>query len=111
MSDVMLKAEKLVEKKKWEKLKNKFLYGSDETRLALAAACGASDTDEACNILISLLHDENAQFQLTAVKSLGKIGDDHATAQLQWLLSQTSEDKKELIAAIHDAIKHVKNKQ
>ena len=56
MSDVMLKAEKLVEKKKWEKLKNKFLYGSDEARLALAAACGASDTDEACNILISLLH-------------------------------------------------------
>ena len=58
-----------------------------------------------------MMHDENAQVQLTAVKSLGKIGDDHATAQLQWLLSQTSEDKKELIAAIHDAIKHVKNKQ
>ncbi|MFR1481295.1 MAG: hypothetical protein ACLSB9_39210 [Hydrogeniiclostridium mannosilyticum] len=78
-------------------------------RALLAAACGASDTDEACNILISL-HDENAQVQLTAVKSWEN-RDDHATAQLQWLLSQTSEDKKELIAAIHDAIKHVKNKQ
>lgn len=111
MSDVMVKAEKLVEKKKWEKLKNKFLYGDDAMRLALATACGSSDTDEACNILISLLHDENAQVQLAAVKSLGKIGDDHATAQLQWLLSQTGEDKKELIEAIHDAIKHVKNKQ
>lgn len=111
MSDVLAKVEKLVEKKKWEKLKDKFLYGDDEMRLALATACGASDTDESCNILISLLHDEDAQVQLMAVKSLGKIGDDHATAQLQWLLSQTGEDKKELTEAIHEAIKHVKNKQ
>ena len=105
------KIEKLVEKKHWDKLQSKYLNGSDDQRLELAKACGGSDADESCNILVTLLHDENEAVQMEAVKSLGKIGNDHTTAQLQWLLSQQKKKKTELIHEIHQAIASVKHKQ
>ncbi len=87
------------------------MNGDTETRLALAKACAASDSDESCNILITLLRDREDSVKLEAVKSLGKIGNDHATAQLQWLLNQLPAEKTELIGAIHEAIKNVRHKQ
>lgn len=102
--------EKLVQKKHWDKLR-KHIDGKKEEKLALARACSISDADECCNILVTLLHDGDQDVQLAAVKSLGAIGNDHATVQLQWLLSQCSSDQKELIDAIHLSIKNVKNKQ
>lgn len=105
------KIDKLVEKRHWDKLQSKYLNGSDAERLELAKACGAVDADESCNILVTLLHDNNEDIQMEAVKSLGRIGNDHTTAQLQWLLGQLPETKTELIHEIHQAIANVKHKQ
>lgn len=104
------KLEKLVQKKHWDKLR-KSLRGGNEEQLALARACASSDADECCNILVTLLHEDSREVQLAAVNSLGAIGNDHATAQLQWLLTRLTPDETELIDAIHAAIKNVRNKQ
>ena len=102
--------EKLVQKKHWDKLR-KHIDGKKEEKLDLAQACSISDADECCNILVSLLHDNDQDVQLAAVKSLGIIGNDHATVQLQWLRSKAEPGQTELIDAIHLAIKSVRNKQ
>ena len=104
------KMERLVEKKHWDKLR-KHVDGKKEEKLALAQACSTSDADEGCNILVTLIHDSDQDVQLAAVKSLGVIGNDHATVHLQWLLTQVTPDQQELIDAIHSAIKSVRNKQ
>ena len=111
MSDKAAKIEKLVDKKHWAKLESKYLNGDEETKIALAKACSKANADETVNMLVTLLHDSSESVQLEAVKSLGVVGNDHATAQLQWLLDQLSADKTELIDAIHEAISHVRHKQ
>lgn len=111
MSDKLEKIEKIIEKKHWAKLEKYETSHDEQIRVELAEACGKSSTDECVNTLITLLHDPAESVQLAAVKSLGLIGNDHATAQLQWLLAQQSADKTELIDAIHHAIANVKNKQ
>lgn len=109
MADKMAKIEKLIEKGKWDKIEAKYLKGSDEERLDLAKACATSDTDGAFNCLITLLNDKNDTVQLAAINSVGATGNDHATAQLQWLLQRLPPEKKETIDAIHAAIANVKN--
>ena len=111
MSDKIGKIEHLIQKGHWDKLENKYLKGDTETKLALAKACAGSEADESCNILVTLLRDSEEAVQLEAVHSLGKIGNDHTTGQLQWLLNQLPAEKTELINAIHEAIKNVRHKQ
>lgn len=105
------KIEKLIRKGKWEDLSKKFLAANAETRLILAEQCGKSNEPGVNSVLNKLLRDPDERVQLAAVKSIGITGTDHEVAQLQWLLSNTSEDKKELISALHDSISKVRGKR
>lgn len=105
------KIEKLIRKGKWDELAQKFLTADAQTRLILAEQCGKSNDPGVNSVLGKLLRDPDERVQLAAVKSTGITGKDHEVAQLQWLLSNTSEDKKELIAALHDSISKVRGKR
>ncbi|WOC32634.1 MULTISPECIES: HEAT repeat domain-containing protein [Caproicibacterium] len=107
----MADIEKLVEKKHWDKLKKKYLTGSQEERLELAKACGLVSADETVNMLVALMQDEDADVQVAAVESLGKVADDHTTAKLQLLLSQTPKENTRLAEAIREAVRQVRARQ
>lgn len=106
----MADIEKLVEKKHWDKLKKKYLNGNTEERLALARACGNVSADETVNILVALMQDSDAEIQLAAVESLGKVADDHTTAKLQLQLQQTPKENTRLINAIEASIHQVRDR-
>lgn len=103
------KIAKMVEKKQWSKLQKKYVEGSQEERLALAQACASVSCDESVNILIALMQDEDAQVQLAAVQSLGKVADDHATSRLQTLLLH-AEKGGELYLAVEESIRQVRRR-
>jgi len=105
------KIEKMIQKGKWEDLTKKFLTADAQTRLILAEQCGKSDDPGVNSVLNKLIRDPDEKVQLAAVKSMGITGKDHEVAQLQWLLSNTSEDKKELISALQDSISKVRGKR
>lgn len=105
------KIRKLLEKNHWDKIQKKYLNADTATKVELANVCADFDSDESTNVLINLLHDSESTVQLAAVHSLGKIGNDHATAQLQWLLSNISPEQTDLRDAIHSAISNVRHKQ
>ncbi|HAA25050.1 MAG TPA: HEAT repeat domain-containing protein [Ruminiclostridium sp.] len=105
------KIEKMIRKGKWEALTKKYLVADAQKRLILAEQCAKSNDPGVNTILNKLLRDPDERVQLAAVKSLGITGTDHEVAQLQWLLSNTSEDKKELISALHDSISKVRGKR
>jgi hypothetical protein len=102
--------QRLIKKGKWEALR-KFLNSDPETRLILAKECGKSNDPGVNSVLTTLLRDEDEKVQLEAVKSITVTGRDHEVAQLQWLMSNTPEDKTELISAIQNAIASVRGRR
>ena len=105
------KIEKMVQKGKWDDLSTKFLNSDTETRLIMAQAC-AKSTDYNVNTLLSfLIRDKDDNVKLAAIKSIGITGKDHESAQLEWLMSITPEDKTEIIAALQDSISKVRRKR
>lgn len=105
------KIEKMIRKGKWEDLTKKFLTSDAKTRLILAEQCAKSNDPGVNSVLNKLLRDPDEKVQLAAVKAIGITGKDHEVAQLQWLLSNTSEDKKELISTLQDSISKVRGKR
>jgi HEAT repeat protein len=107
---IMADIEKMVEKKHWDKLQKKYLNGKTEERLELAKACGSVSADETVNMLVALMQDSDAEVQLAAVASLGKVADDHTTAKLQLLLRQTPKENTRLTQAIETSIRQVRDR-
>lgn len=101
----------LIEKGKWEDLNRKYLNSNAETRLMLAQECSKAKDPGVNSILTSLIRDSDKKVQLAAVKSIAITGKDHEVAQLQWLLSNTPEEDKELIVAVHEAISKVRGQR
>jgi len=109
--NVERKIEKMVKKGKWEDLIKKCMTADAKTRLIIAEQCAKLNDPGVNTVLNKLLRDPDENVQLAAVKSIGITGKDHEVAQLQWLLSNTSEDKQELISALHDSISKVRGKR
>jgi len=105
------KIEKFILKGQWDKISKKYLNADVETRLLLARQCEKSKDDEVNNILSVLIRDVDERVQIAAIKSMGVTGKDHETAQLQWILSNTPESKKEVIAAAKEALSMVKGRR
>lgn len=105
------KIEKLIKKGKWETLNKKFLSADPQTRLTLAKACATAGDPGVNSILTTLIRDPDEKVQMEAVKSIAITGKDHEVAQLQWLLSNTPEEKTELREAIQYAIANVRGKR
>ncbi len=103
--------EKLIKKDKWEALTKKYLQSDSETRLILAKACAKAENPGVNSILTTLIRDSDEKVQLEAVRSIAITGKDHEVAQLQWLLSNTPEEKSVLRDAIQDAISKVRGKR
>lgn len=105
------KIENLIKKGKWETVNKKFLSGDPQTRLTLARACAKAGDPGVNSILTILIRDPDENVQMEAVKSITITGKDHEVAQLQWLLSNTPEEKAELREAIQVAIANVRGKR
>ncbi len=103
--------EKLIKKGKWEALTKKFMQADSETRLVLAKESAKADNPGVNSILTTLIRDSDEKVQLEAVKSIGITGKDHEVAQLQWLLTNTPEEKSGLRDAIQEAISKVRGKR
>lgn len=103
--------EKMINGGKWDKIEKKFLYSTDENRLALAKALTVTSADEGYNALVTLIKDTNPQVQLEAIKSLGATGSERAAAQLQWVLAKTPPTNTAMVAALQAAITKVRLKK
>jgi hypothetical protein len=105
------KISRLIQKGKWEELNKKFLNSDTETKIMLAQECSKATDPGVNSILTTLIRDSDKRVQLAAVKSIAMTGKDHEVAQLQWLLSNTPEENKELIAAVQEAISKVRGRR
>lgn len=100
---------KMVTKKKWDALRK--LMGKDkETVLNLARACAHSDDDESTNVLIELLRADDRDIRMAAIASLGKVGNEHAVASLQYIEKSNPNCGADMIAAVHTAIGSIRNR-
>ncbi len=105
------KIEKLVLKGKWDDLGDKYINADTETRLILAQECAKSTDYKVNSILSILLRDPDENVKLTAIKSIGVTGTDRETAQLEWLSSNTPDNKTEILAALQESILKVRGKK
>ena len=102
------KAAKLVKKRNWKKLREKYLTGDKESLLALAKACAADNSDDCCNLVTPLLDAADEEVQLAAIETLGKIGTDHVIALLRQLFAKTPESNQKLRSAILASIEQIR---
>ena len=98
------KIARLVKRGRWTKLQKMLKKGDSDTRAAITAALGTAKEDDAFNILVLLIKDNDEKVQLQAVKSMGDLGVDRAKVHLQDLGSKLPEEKTELIDAIKKSI-------
>ena len=105
------KIQKMILKGKWDDLSNKYLNSDTETRLILAQECAKSDDYKVNSILSILLRDSDESVKLAAIKSIGVTGKDHECSQLEWVMSNTPDDKTNIIAALQDSITKVRRKR
>lgn len=105
------KMEHLVQKKEWDKLKNKYLYSDANTRISLAKACEASDSDESVNLLLAILEGEEEEVKIAALSALGKVGTDHVTSTLQLLLAKVTSENSKLRDAVLDSLHQIRNRK
>lgn len=105
------KIEKMVSKAKWDDISDKYLNSDTETRLILAEECAKAQHYGVNNILSLLLRDSDEKVKMAAITSIGITGKDHESSQLEWLLSNTPDDKKELRAALQASILKVRGKK
>ena len=103
------KLAKMVEKKKWDKLR-KLLNGDKATVINLAKACSHSEEDESTNMLIELLRASDRDVKMAAIDSLGKVGNEHAVAPLQYIEKSNPDCGKDMIDAVHKAISNIRER-
>lgn len=104
----------LIQKKRWRKLEKTDKGNNEEEKKTMLEACGEADAgnDEVVNLLISYLSKDEGDLQLTAIRSLGKLGSKASQAEvhLQHLLTKIDEKDEERAAAIRDAIVDVRDR-
>ena len=106
------KINSLVKRGKWEKIKSKYLYSSGVDELCmLARACGQSSSDDSVNVLVALLNATDQKVVLEALNSLGKVGTDHAVANLQLMFREADPSNKELKDAIQTALNKIRDRE
>ena len=105
------KYEKMVAKNQWDKLAKDVQGNDPQKKLWIAQACANSNDDGSFNALSILIRDSDEQVQKEAIRSLGVMGNDHATAELQWILTKIPEDRKETIEVAHDALRKVRERK
>lgn len=101
----------MVDKNEWDKLLKKYGTLTTEEKIQLAEACGTTDADDACNMLITLVKESDKQIQLAAVKSLAIVGSQNAKTTLLWLIGNLTEDKADLKAPMLAAVEKIGNRK
>ena len=94
------KINSLVKRGKWEKIK-----------CMLARACGQSSSDDSVNVLVALLNATDQKVVLEALNSLGKVGTDHAVANLQLMFREADPSNKELKDAIQTTLNKIRDRE
>lgn len=92
--------EKLVQQKKWDKIKKNYLDADEETKANLAEACALSVSDDSSNILMALLNAPEQSVKIAALKSLEKVGNDHCVSRIQQMIDTIPPEQTELKAQI-----------
>lgn len=105
-----VKLSKMVEKRQWGKLQDRYLDGSEKEQIALATACQKSKLDGSISIVLALLEQANERVKKSALASLRIIGNDHCTSTLQLIYQKTSESDTELREDIMNTIKVVRKR-
>ena len=98
------KIARLVKRERWTKIQKMLEKGERATRVRITAALGTSRNDDAFNILVTLLKDNDEKVQLEAIKSMGELGVDRAKVHLQDMGSKLPEEKTEFIEAIKESL-------
>ncbi len=98
------KIARLIKRESWTKIQKMLEKGQSDTRVRITAALGTSRNDDAFNILVMLLRDNDEKVQLEAIKSMGELGVDRAKVHLQDMGSKLPDEKAELIDAIKESI-------
>lgn len=102
---------KLVQQKKWDKIKRSYLGGDTATQISLAAACATSVSDDSVNVLTALLEVPDDSVKIAALKALATVGNDHCVTQVQHLLTGLSADQTELKAQIQETLNALRGKR
>lgn len=105
------KMQHLVQKKEWDKLKKKYLYGDVSTRISLAKACKESNSDESVNLLLAILESEEENVKIAALDAIAKVGTDHVTSTLQLLLAKVPEHNVKLREAVLNTLHRIREKK
>ena len=98
------KIARLIKRERWTKIQKMLEKGQSDTRARITAALGTSRNDDAFNILVMLLKDNDEKVQLEAIKSMGELGVDRAKVHLQDMGSKLPKEKTELADALKEAI-------
>lgn len=103
--------ESLVKKKSWDKIRKKYLDGTQEEQVALAKACKTSKCDDSVNILISLLdYAKDDEVKIEILRSLSEVGTNHAVSLVQVMLTETGGTDSPLRTAILDTLRVLRAK-
>ncbi|MBT9774902.1 hypothetical protein GPL15_00020 [Clostridium sp. MCC353] len=103
--------EKLVQGKKWDKIKKNYLNAAPETRVNLAKACATVSSDDSINILTLLLDAPEESVKIAALQALTKVGNDHCVSLIQHMSSSVSPDQTVLRAEIQNALNALRGRQ
>ncbi|HCS73276.1 MAG TPA: hypothetical protein DIW17_05300 [Clostridiales bacterium] len=98
---------RLVKRGRWTKIQKMLGKSDSATRAAITTELGNTQEEDAFNILVMLLKDNDEKVQLEAVKSLGVLGVERAKVHLQDMISKIPEDKTELNDAIKNSIAQI----
>lgn len=103
--------EKLVQQKKWDKIKKSYADADEETKINLAKACAQSVSDDSSNVLMTLLDSSETTVKIAALKSLAKVGNDHCVTRIQQMLTSVSPDQAGLKEQIQETLNALRGKQ
>ena len=103
--------EKLVQQKKWDKIKKSYLDADEETKVLLAKACVTSVSDDSSNILMALLDSPEESVKLAALESLEKVGNDHCVSRIQQMIDAVPPEDTKLREQIKKTLGALRGKQ
>lgn len=102
---------KLVQARKWDKIKKSYLNSDAETKAHLAEACATSVSDDSSNVLMALLDSPEDDVKLAALKSLEKVGNDHVVSRIQQMMVTVPADKTALRNQVQATLQALRGKQ
>ena len=70
-----------------------------------------SSSDDSVNVLVALLNATDQKVVLEALNSLGKVGTDHAVANLQLMFREADPSNKELKDAIQTTLNKIRARE